>query len=317
MRRPRRLGLEPSDCDRYFLSLFSGVFVQFYRGLNGFKLGDLVPSAQWQFEHSPVQYLASYTQVKPYLHKSQATVNRIESIKNHVDNSIKVTLICYSRYTLLMPNYTAFGLTIDADLDFPELQVIAKPARSDVLIRNKKPSQTTGFCFTIDAIGTFEITEKHQITYNVRPETDLRNLRLFLLGSCMGALLQQRGYLVLHGNAISTIDRQNTMIFLGNQGVGKSTTAAWHLTQGHRILADDICAITFNANGEALLIPSYPQPKLWQDSAELLGIQTTGLTRRPCPSVRSLNSKSKEMPRRLQDIRNSTRSLPTVIGLDF
>ena len=38
LRRPRRLGLEPSDCDRYFLSLFSGVFVQFYRGLNEIQL---------------------------------------------------------------------------------------------------------------------------------------------------------------------------------------------------------------------------------------------------------------------------------------
>jgi len=34
LRSPRRLGLESSDCGPYSLSLFTGVFVQFYRGLN-------------------------------------------------------------------------------------------------------------------------------------------------------------------------------------------------------------------------------------------------------------------------------------------
>ena len=38
----RMLGLESSDCGRYFLSLFLGVLVQFYRGLNESLLFDEV-----------------------------------------------------------------------------------------------------------------------------------------------------------------------------------------------------------------------------------------------------------------------------------
>jgi len=114
------------------------------------------------------------------------------------------------------------------------------------------------------------------ITYMLYEEADEDNLRLFLLGSAMGALLQQRGFIVLHGNAIST-NEKNCEIFVGRRGAGKSTTAAWHYLHGAKILADDVCAIGFGADGHPYVLPSYPQLKLWQASADLLKIQTQNL----------------------------------------
>ena len=87
----------------------------------------------------------------------------------------------------------------------------------------------------------------------------------------MGALLMQRQLLLLHGNAIKI--GQQCISFIGDSGAGKSTVSGAFLKQGYCILADDICAI--NNSGEVL--PSFPQIKLWEDSAKHLMICTDAL----------------------------------------
>jgi len=82
--------------------------------------------------------------------------------------------------------------------------------------------------------------------------------------------------IVLHGNAIST-DGKTCSVFVGQSGAGKSTTAAWYFQRGAKILTDDVCAITFDDEGKPLVIPSFPQLKIWQESADLLSISTQGL----------------------------------------
>lgn len=93
----------------------------------------------------------------------------------------------------------------------------------------------------------------------------------FLLGSCMGALLMQRGLFLLHANAIKI--GEHCVSFSGPSGVGKSTLAAAFLQCGYAILADDVCAI--NQNSEVL--PSFPQVKLWSDSSRKMNIDTESL----------------------------------------
>jgi hypothetical protein len=92
----------------------------------------------------------------------------------------------------------------------------------------------------------------------------------------LGALLLQRGNIVLHGNAIST-DKKTCEIFVGDSGAGKSTLAASRYLQDDWVLADDVCVVQFNEQGQPFVLPSYPQLKLWQDSAELLGVDTAEL----------------------------------------
>ena len=98
-----------------------------------------------------------------------------------------------------------------------------------------------------------------------------------MLGSCLGALLQQRGYLILHGNAISI--NNSALVFIGEQGAGKSTAAMSGIRQGASILADDICVVKFDENYQPWVIPSFPQIKLWQDTADFFAIDTKNLRR--------------------------------------
>ena len=74
------------------------------------------------------------------------------------------------------------------------------------------------------------------------------NIRLYLLGSAMGVLLHQRGLLPLHANAVE-IDGK-AFAFMGASGSGKSTLAAWFHDHGYRIIADDVCAVRFETEGD-------------------------------------------------------------------
>lgn len=101
----------------------------------------------------------------------------------------------------------------------------------------------------------------------------MQSVCLYLLGSCIGAILHQRSQLVIHGNAI-VIDGK-AIIVAGPSGIGKSTLAAAFHARGYQILADDLAVI--NELNEVL--PSYPQIKLWEDSAEKLKINHEQLDR--------------------------------------
>jgi len=133
------------------------------------------------------------------------------------------------------------------------------------------------FRLQVPKVGDFFIRQDRIVYQRAENVTD-DVLRLFLLGSCLGCVLQQRGYVVLHGNAVST-DGKTCQIVVGNQGAGKSTRAAWHFLRGDFILADDVCAVKISEDGQALVIPGFPQIKIWQASADLLGITTEGLRR--------------------------------------
>jgi len=120
-------------------------------------------------------------------------------------------------------------------------------------------------------VATFIVEEGKRITYQPVSGIDDQSVRVFLLGSVLGALLMQRGYLVLHGNAFQVGDE--CVICVGHSGAGKSTLAAAMMQAGYPVISDDVCAI--NDQGE--IIPGFPRIKLWKDTAKKLGIETQGL----------------------------------------
>lgn len=186
----------------------------------------------------------------------------------------------------------AYRLRIDSELALPEL--IATPAAdspevADVSIRlgdagqgadaNRRQIGPYAWCTTdelwldVPKVARFLIQYGNHIIIQTQPGADEDSVRLFLLGSAFGALLAQRGLLVLHGNAIRIGDQ--CLVCVGSSGIGKSTLAAGFLQRGHAILADDVVPI--DPAGRAL--PAFPRVKLWRDSAEHLGVDTANLQR--------------------------------------
>jgi hypothetical protein len=192
--------------------------------------------------------------------------------------------------------FNAYNLNIKSELTLPELLPCLNTSVPDVHIRfgsvrtDGLPhgEQLGPFLWVaaetlwlqIPHIARFLITQGNEIIIDPEIDIDEDSIRVFLLGPVIGALLFQRGYLVLHGNAIRIGDQ--CMVCVGHSGVGKSTLAAGFMQRGYDILADDVVPVDEFCQA----LPGFPRIKLWQDVADKLAINTTDLRRlRPAYSL--------------------------------
>jgi hypothetical protein len=135
------------------------------------------------------------------------------------------------------------------------------------------------FALQVPGVARYQVTTD-RITIKPQPDADDRSVRAFLFGSAIGALLQLRGLMVLHGSAVAMSDGE-AAVFCGHSTAGKSTLAAALAAQGYPALADDVSAVRFDADGSAWCLPGLARTKLWRDALETLGLasRTSALTR--------------------------------------
>lgn len=186
--------------------------------------------------------------------------------------------------------YHAYGLTFASEIELPELALApdaSQPPQVQISLGAVPPQGLEGgrqispfiwvsdgqFWLEVPDIARFLVRDGAQIVVQPAPSIDMASVRVFLLGSGLGALLFQRGLLVLHGNAIEM--GQGCLVCVGPSGVGKSTLTAAFMQRGYRVLADDVVPI----NDQGMAIPGFGRIKLWQDVADRLHISTDGLQR--------------------------------------
>lgn len=172
----------------------------------------------------------------------------------------------------------AYGLAIASEIALDDLPRCAAGTAPDVTIRLAlvdlcAPPSPETILLDVRGIGRFAVIGGCDIHVDPASGAKLEDVRLFLMGSAFGALLHQRGLLVLHGNAVRIGDA--CLICIGPSGVGKSTLAAGLAARGFPPLADDVVAVT--ADHRAL--PGLPRIRLWRDAAERLGHDPIGLER--------------------------------------
>ena len=176
--------------------------------------------------------------------------------------------------------YSLFGLHLHSTIELPELHAVAPLAVSDVVISrgavdiasglSQLPQPVDdGFAIRVDDIATYAIRSGSSIMVDAAAGAAPRNVRLYLLGSAMGMLLHQRGILPLHANAVEIDGR--AFVFMGASGAGKSTLAAWFNDRGHRVIADDVCALTFDQRGRPVTCPGLPRLRLWSEALTATG----------------------------------------------
>jgi len=112
----------------------------------------------------------------------------------------------------------------------------------------------------------------------VQPQrgVDEATLRLFLTGAVFAVLLHQRGHLVLHANTVST--QGSAVALLGAARSGKSTLAATLQCAGLCFVADDVTAIQLDS-GDSMVLPGFPQLKLWPEAAKCVVADPEALPR--------------------------------------
>ena len=181
----------------------------------------------------------------------------------------------------------AFGLRFRSSHPLPELNCGTGEAAADSVVEldwvddapmsppipaRDLPFQFSGGAFhlRVPDIAAYRVTA-NRIAIAPQAGADDRSIRAFLFGSAIGALLQMRGLMVLHGSAIAMPDG-GAAVFCGHSTAGKSTLAAALASRGHPALADDITAVRFDADGVAWCLPGLARTKLWRDALETLGL---------------------------------------------
>ncbi|MCA1196453.1 hypothetical protein K9B35_00590 [Sphingomonas sp. R647] len=186
--------------------------------------------------------------------------------------------------------YRVFGLTLSSEIELPELRSSLEETRPDVTVSwgHVPPAVATkdpyglsvteyGATVSVKSVARFQVSGGTQIRIDPDPSADEATIRLFLMGTAMGAIFCQRRMFPLHANAI-VIEGQ-AVAFAGPSRAGKSTLAAAFLDRGHAILSDDICVISSGIDGAFVAQPGIPRVRLWSDAIERSGRDASTLRR--------------------------------------
>lgn len=179
--------------------------------------------------------------------------------------------------------YKAFGISIGSEFPFEELEAVRE--QPEVLIQFGEvpehiPEPSTSgvrfeaspglFLLKIDDVAGYLVKDGRYIyIQKENPYVSDNEVRLFLLGPVMGALILQRGLLPVHGSAVKM--GEQAVIFSGTPGVGKSTLATGFLNKGYSVISDDISVININGETVPYIYPGFPQMKLWADMLDKFG----------------------------------------------
>lgn len=191
--------------------------------------------------------------------------------------------------------YKAYGLSIGSEIPLPPLEM-GKVTKVDLTIKRRRllkspPYEPTKVyraglnaqfaqngrnCLWLDwapLVAFMAINGNELLVETTQNEADL--IALFTLSEALGLILFQKNYFLLHGSAVQ-IGGQG-VVFLGEPGAGKSTTVAAFAQKGVPVISDDMVCIHINEWGNPVLIPSFSQIKIWENSVDGLQLQKTNL----------------------------------------
>jgi len=189
--------------------------------------------------------------------------------------------------------YSVAGLSIRSEIVLPELVSIGyQHAEPDVEIQlGPVPTRLPGassshgeaevtddeVLLNIPGVARFHISGGCQIRIEAETDAEAKDVRVFLLGSALGAIYLQRGFFPLHASVV--VMHGNAIAFSGDSGTGKSTMAAWMNQQGYPLLCDDVCVVRFDENEKPMAYAGFPRLKLWRDTLEACHIDAQPLQR--------------------------------------
>jgi hypothetical protein len=192
--------------------------------------------------------------------------------------------------------HSAFGLRIRSDLQLPELTrdlsaatleggtapeiTIAEASHHDWPVIQASPHSTPTLAMAagdwrleLEGVGWFRAWDGNRLSWERWDDSvSDRDVRTFLVTSGLGALLIQRGALVL--NATTLVRYGKALLLLGSPTRGKSTLAWCLLQQGWQLLSSELTVV----DSEGLVWPGIQQLKLWHDSAVALGLDWQNLS---------------------------------------
>lgn len=157
------------------------------------------------------------------------------------------------------------GIPEGADTSDTDVQIRRADLASYVIPANCYQIKQGDIRFSYNKTGQFRITNGDLIEVDPDPACTESHLGVYLMGSCMGAILHQQGFMPIHGSCVT--DGKRAILITGDSGAGKSTLAAEFLSRGWKLLTDDVSAV-YNVESTPMVRSSYPSQKLWQDAMD-------------------------------------------------
>ncbi|MCC6545290.1 MAG: hypothetical protein IT392_12470 [Nitrospirae bacterium] len=198
-------------------------------------------------------------------------------------------------------NYTAYGLTVSVPFICPALPTAPADAAPDVTVvygtvpmklagsAASNDSWDAGFCWQAApgryllrgglSAGRFLVEDGNRVTLERNSAAEDERLLFHLLHSVTAALFRQRGFLVLHASSANT--PAGTIALCGKSRAGKSTTLAAMIQNGCTMVSDDLTILRRAANGCIEVVPGTTMMHLWDDAAQGVGLDISGLSRHP------------------------------------
>jgi hypothetical protein len=183
-----------------------------------------------------------------------------------------------------MHAYRMTGLNVSSEVALPGARPGSPTATPDVVIgraevplhldaaviaRRAWEAAEGRFLFRATGTGRFLLTGGRHIGFQPEAGISAADCAGHLMGAVFGLLLHQRGEIILHASAV--LIGGNAILFCGRSGLGKSTLAAALCLRGHPLVADDICAISFDADAHPRVSTHSRQLKLAADAAAAFG----------------------------------------------
>lgn len=193
-------------------------------------------------------------------------------------------------------HYEAFGLSIASNAPIPGLRSTADADAPDLYVsmgddspgEGPIPESVSYLSPSRDDSGTplltlwTRSTGGHRLRYcdgaeytvdrsasrvHVRWEAPLSSAdaAIYLMGPVLGFVMRLRGIIPLHASAVAVGGR--AVVFAGDPGMGKSTTAVAFASLGYPVLSDDVVPLVLTEDG-AHAYPSHPRLTIWPESVE-------------------------------------------------
>jgi hypothetical protein len=109
--------------------------------------------------------------------------------------------------------------------------------------------------------------EGDYVVGRIPPDVTIADMATYLTGPVLAFLLRIRGVVSLHASVIEVGD--SAVAFVGEAGAGKSTTAAMFVQLGHRVITEDVAALSCEG-GRLMVRPGCAEIALCPDAVSLL-----------------------------------------------
>lgn len=160
-----------------------------------------------------------------------------------------------------MPLYRISGMTVLSQIALPGAWPLTSGEPDVVMRRGQVPQALANplaatrfwevderhFLLRGGSTGRFLISRGREVVFEAADGMPESDCAIYLQGTVIGILLNQRGGTVMHASAVA-VDG-NAVLFCGISGAGKSTLAAALAKRGHGMISDDISLITFDSGG--------------------------------------------------------------------